>query len=114
MTIWKRSLKPLNENKIFSLLGLATRSRNVVSGEFMSDKSVKSGKAHLVIVGTDSSENTKKMFINMCEFYEVPVRVFGTKVELGHAMGKELRSSLAITDAGFAKSLMKLIDGLNS
>lgn len=114
MTIWKRSLKQLNKNKVFSLLGLAMKSRNVVSGEFMSDKAVKSGKACLVLVGEDSSDNTKKMFINMCEFYEVPVRMFGTKVELGHAMGKELRSSLAITDAGFAKSIMKLIDTSNS
>ena len=63
-----------------------------------------------VIVGEDASDNTKKMFTNMCEFYEVPMFIFGTKDELGHAMGKEMRASLAITDSGFAKSLTKLLN----
>ena len=52
----------------------------------------------------------KKMFANMCEFYEVPMFIYGTKDELGHAMGKEMRASLAITDPGFAKSLMRLLE----
>ena len=110
MTTWKRSLQKVKKNKIFSLLGLATRSRNVVSGEFMTEKAVKSYNAELVIVGEDASDNTKKMFTNMCEFYEVPLFIYGTKEELGHAMGKEMRASLAITDPGFAKSLIKLLN----
>ena len=100
----------MNKSKILSLLGLATRSRNVVSGEFMTEKAVKSGTAHLVIVGEDASDNTKKMFRNMYDFYHVPVFFYGTKEELGHAMGKELRASLAVTDPGFAKSLLKLFN----
>lgn len=100
----------MKDKKIFSLLGLAARSRNVVSGEFMTEKAVKSYKARLVIVGEDASDNTKKMFTNMCEFYQVPMFIFGTKDELGHAMGKEMRASLAITDSGFADSLTKLLN----
>ena len=75
----------------------------------MTEKAVKNQSAELVIVGEDASDNTKKMFANMCEFYKVPMFVYGTKEELGHAMGKELRASLAITDPGFAKSLTKLL-----
>ena len=100
----------MKEKKIYSLLGLATKSRNIVSGEFMTEKAIKEGKAHLVIVGDDSSDNTKKMFTNMCEFYEVPICFYGKKEDLGHAMGKELRSSVAVTDPGFAKSLRKLLN----
>lgn len=96
--------------KIFSLLGLATRSRNVVSGEFMTEKAVKSGKAKLVIVSEEASDNTKKMFTNMCEFYKVPIFYYGDKGALGHAMGKEMRSSLAVTDEGFAKTLTKHLE----
>lgn len=92
------------------MLGLATRGRNVVSGEFMTERTVKAGQAMLVIVAEDSSDNTKEMFANMCEFYEVPNYVFGTKEELGHAMGKQMRSSLAITDNGIAKSIMKHLE----
>ncbi|MDD6202561.1 MAG: ribosomal L7Ae/L30e/S12e/Gadd45 family protein [Lachnospiraceae bacterium] len=103
----------MKQNKIYSLLGLATRSRNVVSGEFMTEKAVKGGSAFLVIVGADASDNTKKQFHNMCEFYHVPIYCFGTKEELGHAMGKEMRASLAVTDAGFSKSLIKLLEESN-
>ena len=97
-------------NKVYSMLGLATKAGKVASGEFATDKSVKAGKAWLVIVSEDASDNTKKMFSNMCEFYEVPRYVFGTKEELGHAIGKAMRSSLAITDENFAKSIRKQLD----
>lgn len=99
----------MKQNKIYSLLGLATRSRRVDSGEFMTEKAVKSGSAHLVIVADDASDNTKKEFSNMCNYYHVPVYFYGTKEELGHAMGKEMRASLAVTDEGFSKSLVKLL-----
>jgi len=100
----------LTNNKIFSLLGLATRSRNAVSGEFSTERNVKDGSACLVIVGEDASDNTKKKFANMCEFYKVPYYEYGTKEELGHAMGKDMRSSLAIVDDGFAKSIIKHLE----
>ena len=94
-------------DRIFSMIGLATRAGKVVSGEFMTEKMVKSGKAFLVIVSDAASDNTKKMFRNMCEFYKVPFYTYGTKEELGHSMGKEFRASLAVTDEGFAKSIGK-------
>ncbi len=100
----------LRNNKIYSLLGLATKSRNLVSGEFMTENAVKAKKAVLVIVSTDASDNTKKMFSDMCDFYHVPLIIYGTKDELGHAMGKELRASLAITDKGFANNVMKQLE----
>ena len=96
----------MKQNKIFSLLGLATRASAVVSGEFMTEKSVKEGRARLVIVGSDASDNTKKNFLNMCAYYHVPCFLYGTKEVLGHAMGKEMRASLAVTDEGFAKNLI--------
>ena len=110
MTAWKRSLERVRPNKVFSLLGLATKAGRVVSGEFMTEKSVKDGGARLVLVGTDASANTKKNFRNMCEFYRVPYYEYGTKEELGHAMGKEMRASLAVIDDGFAKTLKKHLE----
>ena len=100
----------MNHNKIYSLLGLAMKAGRIMSGEFATDKSVKEGSAFLVLVSEDASDNTKKKFSNTCEFYEVPRYFYGTKDELGHAIGKEMRSSLAITDEGFAKSLIKHLE----
>ena len=99
----------VKQNSIFSLLGLATRSRNLVSGEFMAENSVKAGKAHFVIIAEDASDNTKKKFTNMCEFYHVPIGIYGSREELGHSMGKENRASLAITDKGFANAVLKYL-----
>lgn len=95
------------QNKIYSTLGLATKAGKTQSGEFCTEKAVKSCMAFLVIVAEDASENTKKMFANMCTYYEVPCVIYGTKGELGHAMGKEFRASLAVTDEGFAKMIKK-------
>lgn len=100
-----------NENKVLSMLGLATRARKVVSGEFSTERSIQDFSAVLVIVATDASDNTKKKFRNKCEFYEVPYYEYSTLDALGHAMGKENRASLAITDEGFADSICKLIEG---
>lgn len=87
------------------MLGLATRAGKVVSGEFSTEKAVKTGKASLVVVSSEASENTKKMFRNMCSFYKVPMYIYAPMEELGHAIGKGFRASLAVLDGGFARSL---------
>ena len=95
------------QDKVLSLIGLATKAGLTASGEFMTEREVKTGRAALVIVAGDSSDNTKKKFRDMCEFYKVPIYFYGDKDTLGHAMGKEFRASLAILDEGFAKGVLK-------
>ena len=93
--------------KVLSYVGIATKSGKIASGEFLTAKSVKDGSACLVIVADDASDNTKKMFINMCNFYEVPLCFFENKDSLGHSMGKEVRASLAFLDEGLAQAACK-------
>lgn len=100
----------MSQSKALSLVSLATKAGKTVSGEFCTEKEVKSGKAVLVIVAGDASDNTKKKFQNMCDFYKVPIYFYKDKDTLGHAMGKEFRASLAVLDAGFAKGIMKQLD----
>lgn len=97
----------MSQNKVLSLVSLATKAGKTVSGEFCTEKEVKTGRAALVIVADDASANTKKKFKNMCEFYQVPIYFYQDKDTLGHAMGKEFRASLAVLDEGFAKGIMK-------
>lgn len=98
------------KKRVLSMLGLATKAGYVASGEFSTEKSVKEGKSFLVIVADDASENTKKMFRNMCTFYQVPIYFFEEKTELGHAMGKEFRASLSVNNEGMAKSIEKYLN----
>ena len=54
-------------DKVISLLGLAERAGKIASGEFAAEKAVKTGKARLIIVAEDASDNTKKKFSDMCK-----------------------------------------------
>lgn len=98
------------KDRILSMLGLAMKAGALVSGEFAVEKAVKGGRGCLVIVAEDASDNTKKMFTDMCHYYEVPLQIFGTKEELGHWTGKAYRASICILDEGFAKSVNKKIN----
>lgn len=102
------------KNKVLSLLGLAARSGNLTSGEFAAKEATRKKTACLVIVACDASDNTKKMFENQCKHYQVPFYCWGLKEELGHAIGKEFRASIAITDQGFSDALLKQLDKLES
>ena len=98
-----------NEKRIYSLIGLAQKAGSVKAGEFQTEKYVKSGQANLIIVAGDASDNTKKKFRNMAEFYKVPFFTFGNRDNLGNSIGCEFRASLAILNKGLAD---KIIDEL--
>lgn len=97
----------MDDNKIYSLLSLCQKAGKLASGEFAVENAIKGGKACAVIVSDDASANTAKKFRDKCEYYNVPFYLFGDKEKLGHAIGKEVRTSVAITDEGFAKSFQK-------
>ena len=79
------------QNKALSLISLATKAGKTVSGEFCTEKEVKTGRAALVIVARDASENTKKKFRNMCDYYHVPIYFYEDKdtLEIGRASCRE-------------------------
>ena len=94
----------MKNSKVLSLIGLATKAGKTVSGEFSTEKSVKTGKGFLALVADDASENTKKKFRNMCTYYEVPLYFLSDKESL------EFRASLAVQDENFAKAIMKELE----
>lgn len=93
-----------------SLAGLAAKAGKVVSGEFAVEKAVKTGKAFLVVIARDASANTRKKFYDMCSYYQVPIYTIGSKEELGRAIGKEYRASLALTDENFSRAVINKIE----
>ncbi len=97
----------MDSNKVYSLIGLSMRAGKVKSGEFAVLEAIRKKTAKLVIVTEDASDNTKKQFGDKCKYYEIPMIFFGDKESLGHAIGKDVRTSLAITDFGLSESLRK-------
>ena len=100
----------MKNNPVYSLLGIAKAGRNLVSGEFSTENAIRGNKAFLVIVANDASDNTKKKFRDSTTYYHVPFYIFGTKDELGHAIGCMERASIALTDEGLSKSLIKKLE----
>lgn len=97
-----------NKRKALNLLGLALRARKLESGAPTVLASVRNNSAKLVIIAEDASPNTKKQFLDKCDYYKVPSYILFTKEELSQALGKE-RTVCAFTDNGFAQSFKKLL-----
>ena len=99
----------MNNDKVLSLLGLAKKAGKIKGGEYCVETEVKKGRAKLVIVAEDASDNTKKSYTDMCSFKKVPVIFYGNKDNLGKCIGCEERAAVVLTDEGFANAVNKQI-----
>ncbi len=95
----------MENEKFFRMLGLATRMRGVVFGEVAVRDSIKSGKAEIVIVSEDASDNTKKRFKNSCGFYGKKLIIHGDRFLLGKYTGRAFSVVVAVTDKNIAQSI---------
>ncbi|MGN1391510.1 MAG: L7Ae/L30e/S12e/Gadd45 family ribosomal protein, partial [Sharpea porci] len=57
------------------------------------------------IIASDASENTKKKFIDKCQFYHVDYLILEDSTHLSNAIGKSNRMVFGITDRGFSNTL---------
>ena len=99
----------MNSNKVHQFLGICKKAGKLVSGEFAVKKAVLEEKVCLVIIAKDASENTKKLFKDKTAYRKMPCIEWGTKEEIAHAIGKEMRVVVGITDLQLATKLEKLI-----
>lgn len=102
----------MNNHKVLSFIGICMKAGKLVSGEFSVDKAVKGGQAYLVIAAGDMSDGSRKHFTDMCRYYDVPLRFYSSKEELGRTLGKEYRVSLAVLDENMALALQKKMEEL--
>lgn len=102
-------MEPAIRNKVMSYLGLAMRAGKLASGEEGVLQAVRSGQAVMVLVAEDASGNSRKKYRDKCEFYHVPLIEPLTRHELGRALGKAERVAVAVTDAGFAGLIEKVL-----
>jgi ribosomal protein L7Ae-like RNA K-turn-binding protein len=93
-------------DKFFQQLGLAARARLCVTGEDTIISYIRNNKVKLVIVATDASINTKKLYQNKCQFYNVKYLEYGDINALSQALGKVNRVAVGVCDAGFTKGLL--------
>lgn len=97
------------ENKIYQMIALANKARQLTSGEFACKQAVLMQKAYLVLVATDASNNTKKLFRDKTSYRSIPYKEWGKKEQLGRMLGKEVRAVVAILDSQFAMKIEEMI-----
>ena len=98
-----------NELKLKNLLGLAQRARLLVSGNFAVLEALKKEQVKAIILTTDASQSTAKEFEKISEEKSLPLYRVLTRETLGQCLGKDFRAVAAILDAGFKKSIEKII-----
>ncbi|PKR78662.1 50S ribosomal protein L7ae [Halalkalibacillus sediminis] len=97
------------QEKHFNILGLAYRARKIALGEDLILQAIRSKEAKLVVIASDSSENTKKKLTDKCKSYQVPYHLIDNREKLSRALGKDDRVAVAVLDQGFAKKLEQLL-----
>ncbi|WAA13565.1 YlxQ family RNA-binding protein [Fervidibacillus halotolerans] len=98
------------QEKWLSLLGLANRAGKIVTGEELVLKEIQKKRAKLVILTEDVSNLTSKRIKDKCSYYGIPVKQKGNRQMIGAAIGKHARVVVAVTDEGFSKKLLTLLD----
>jgi|GEM_PF-185429 Ribosomal protein HS6-type (S12/L30/L7a) len=96
--------------KVYGAMGLALRAGELITGSGLTEEAIRKGRALLVLIASDISDNTSKKLTNALKTYEVPYLILpATMEELAKALGKfNLVSSAAITNSGFVNIIKKL------
>ncbi|MCZ0702604.1 ribosomal protein L7Ae-like RNA K-turn-binding protein [Natronobacillus azotifigens] len=99
-----------NEQKYLNLIGLAYRARKISLGEEQIVRDIQKAKAKLVLIASDTGQQTKKKLTDKCNYYQIPFRMTVERDQLSHAIGKSGRVAVAILDQGFADKICSLLD----
>lgn len=104
----------MNREKVYSYLGFAARSRNLVTGYNTCVMMMAKKKIKLLILTKDLSENTLQKMLQQCSRYHIDYRIFGSSDQISHITGKAGKGIFGITDRHFAEIIVKEIDLIQS
>ena len=100
--------------KALRLLGLMRRARAIEPGELNTGNAVRAGKAKLLLLAEDASDNARRRaetFAYGRRVITVPLPF--SKEELAGALGIGSCAMAAVTDLGFAGALTELLAGID-
>lgn len=96
---------------IYKLIGLCMKAGRLLSGHEQILDAMRKGKGIFLIVAEDSSERTRKEYVELAERKNIFHILWGEKEKLGQAVGKEVRTALLIMDKGFSQAIQEKIHG---
>ena len=98
------------DDKILKFIGLARRAGKLVCGEVNTCSAVRSGKSVLTMIAADASPNSVKRLDDLSHVRSFKmIRLPYTKDVLSQSLGTGLISLCAVTDAGFAREIIRLL-----
>lgn len=100
--------------RILSLLGLAKNAGGVVQGHDAVLRSVRAGKARLVLITVDASKRTSDRIRAACDERGVAVATWGAMSDVGRALGSRDVAVLAVTHPQFARAMIKSLIGVQA
>ncbi|TSB46445.1 YlxQ family RNA-binding protein [Alkalicoccobacillus porphyridii] len=100
----------VGREKWISLLGLAARARELVSGEELVINDIRRKNVYLVLISADASAATAKKIQDKCQHYDIPYKVGADRFVLGSAIGKAERVVIGVKSKGFAGKISDLMD----
>lgn len=92
---------------VLNLVGLARRAGKAAVGARLTENSIKSKKAELVIIAEDASDNTKKEISDCARYYNIKYITAFDKELLGHIVGADVTGCVAVEDKNFADGILK-------
>ncbi len=96
--------------KILHLLGLMRRANAIAVGEVNTGSTAKTGKAQLLLLASDASDNARRRAEGFAAGHGVPLITLPfPKEDIASAVGLSGGSMAAITDLGFAAALLKAL-----
>ena len=101
----------MSNKNLYNVISLSKKAGKVVLGEYKVEKYLKKNMVILAIIAEDSSDNTKKKFINMCKFYNTEYIVYGTKNKLGEYTSRKFTAIVGFTDFNFSKLFKSRYEG---
>lgn len=97
-----------NGKRAEGIIGLAKRAGALAVGTEQVIEAVRKGKAKLVLVASDVSENTEKRLRDKASFRNVPLEFLPIDMGvLGHLIGKDHAAAVALLQEGFVRSYRK-------
>lgn len=97
-------------DKVLNMIGLARRAGCVDSGDAAVRFSIGRRRARLIILADDAAVRTREAFERLAREAGIPLRLYGTKDNLGRILGKPARSVLAITGESLARGVVKAME----
>jgi len=98
------------KQRLFGMLGFATRAGKTIVGTDLVCKAMPGGKVKLTVISRGASDSTKKKLTVKSEFYGIKSLLADIDTEeLGRVVGKSSAvAAVAVTEDMFAQEILKL------